>query len=657
MLNRLKTLSVRFKIIAIAVVGVLGLLLYLAFNFSVTKENNQRLLSVRDTYYPILQKVDANLGRLEKVKETLSNAVVMEDEFLIEDADEIAVLITAAFSEIRDLGEEQRAIELEQLFASYYESAKQFCVGMLEETLGGAELTASMNVVNGEASLFTAQLQEFRDSSYQAFNSAIDSSNEAAQDALEMGVWIGLAVMFGLALMTWLVSNNICRNIDNAIATTRRISEGDLDTVIDVCVGDETVQLLAEIEQMREKLRIADTQEKQLHAQEKQEHEREKQRHADAAALADREKNLQVEVNRVIEAILVGDFTQSINVTGMEGFLADLGEGINQLVHVTRRGLDDVVRVMRALATGDLTQRVDADYQGTFLTLKDSANTTVSKLTQIVGSIRETALQVNNGAREIAGGNTNLSQRTEEQAASLEETSAAMDQMLKTIQATASNATQADTLAQGARTSAATGGNLARDAVEAMTAIRKSSATVADIVGVIDEIAFQTNLLALNAAVEAARAGDQGRGFAVVAQEVRNLAGRSAIAAKEIKKLITDSVEKVKDGSLLANNSAEALDQIVTEIQKVTDIVAEISTASDDQAANLGEVNKAIKQIEVKTQENAALVEETAAASASLSDQAGNLEDLLQFFNGQTLGEPSGELPEMSDLRLAHSAS
>ena len=318
--------------------------------------------------------------------------------------------------------------------------------------------------------------------------------------------------------------------------------------------------------------------------------------------------------------------------------------------------LNDVVRVMRALATGDLTQCIDADYQGTFLTLKDSANTTVSKLTQIVGSIRETALQVNNGAREIAGGNTNLSQRTEEQAASLEETSAAMDQMLKTIQATASNATQADTLAQGARTSAATGGNVARDAVEAMTAISESSRTVADIVGVIDEIAFQTNLLALNAAVEAARAGDQGRGFAVVAQEVRNLAGRSAVAAKEIKELIADSVEKVKDGSLLANKSAESLDQIVTEIQKVTNIVAEISTASDDQAASLGEVNNAIKQIEEKTQENAALVEETAAASASLSDQAGNLEDMLQFFNGETLGEPSRESPETPDIRLAHGA-
>ncbi len=631
MLNQLKTLSVRYKIMSIAVVGVFGLFIYVVFNYFVATNNEQRLLSVRDIHFPVLEKVDASIVHLERIKETFSSAVVMEDEFLIEDADEIASLIVATFSEISDLGEGKRASELDELFASYYQSSKNLTIGMLENSLDEEQLTASMQGVNDALSRFSSRLHEFRDLSYEAFNSAIDESNEATQNAVVIGVVIGIAVIFGLSWMTWLVSRYISNNISNAVATTRRIAEGDFDTAVDIGEGDETVQLLTEIDQLRNQLRVAEIQEKKLRADaEREETKLEEER----KSAANREEALQVEVSRVIGGILLGDFTQTIDVSSMEGFMAELGQGINQIVTVTGRGLDDIVQVMEALANGDLSRRIDADYQGTFLTLKDSANTTVQKLTEIVGSIRETALRVNAGVSEIVLGNSNLSDRTEEQAGGLEETSSAMHEMMTTIEQNAANAQRADTLAQSARATAESGGDIARDAARAMSAISESSKTVADIVGVINQIAFQTNLLALNAAVEAARAGEQGRGFAVVASEVRSLAGRSATAAKEIKNLISNSSEKVEEGSALSNKSAEALDEIVVAVKEVTDVVAGIALANAEQSSGLEEVNQAITQIGEKTQQNAALVEETTAASQALSDQVSNLEELLLFFDG-----------------------
>ncbi len=260
-------------------------------------------------------------------------------------------------------------------------------------------------------------------------------------------------------------------------------------------------------------------------------------------------------------------------------------------------------------------------------------NQLADNITTTVSMVKSAAAEIHRGAEEISAGNSNLSLRTEEQAASLEETASSMEQMTTTVKQNADNAGQANQLAVAARDQAEQGGMVVGRAVQAMSGINDSARKIADIIGVIDEIAFQTNLLALNAAVEAARAGEQGRGFAVVASEVRNLAGRSATAAKEIKDLIQDSVKKVSDGSLLVTQSGQTLEQIVTSVKKVSDIVAEIAAASREQSLGIEQVGRAVMQMDELTQQNAALVEQATAASQGMTTEAGGLNAMMARYD------------------------
>ena len=309
-----------------------------------------------------------------------------------------------------------------------------------------------------------------------------------------------------------------------------------------------------------------------------------------------------------------------------------LAQGINHFVEVVAQTFSDIGQVMGALSQGDLSHNITKDYEGLFGRVKEDVNTTIERLQDIVGQIRESTDMIASASTEIVNGNNNLSQRTEQQASSLEETASSMEQLTSTVKNNADNAQQANQMAGDTRKLAEKGGAVVQDAITAMQAINESSTKIAEIIGVIDEIAFQTNLLALNASVEAARAGEQGRGFAVVATEVRNLAQRSATAAKEIKELISDSVGKVQNGSNLVSESGVTLEEIVGAVKKVGSIIAEIATASAQQSAGIDQVNRAVMQMDEMTQQNAALAEQTSSTSVSMRQQADEMAKQINFF-------------------------
>ncbi|VAW66389.1 Methyl-accepting chemotaxis protein I (serine chemoreceptor protein), partial [hydrothermal vent metagenome] len=352
------------------------------------------------------------------------------------------------------------------------------------------------------------------------------------------------------------------------------------------------------------------------------------------------QKDAERQIQALIDNAVVGQLDTRINAEEYEGFMKGLGEGINNLMNAVVEPVKEAQRVIKSLSVGDLTEQMEGEYSGEFADLRDSINETNEVLSRTVDQIISGAENILTSSDEIARGNADLSQRTEEQASSLEETASSMEEMTSTVKQNADNAREANQLAVAAREQAEKGGDVVQKAVKAMGEINTSSKKIADIIGVIDEIAFQTNLLALNAAVEAARAGEQGKGFAVVAAEVRNLAQRSAGAAKEIKGLINDSVERVDEGSRLVDASGKTLEEIVNGVKKVSDIIAEIAAAAQEQSAGIEEVNKAITQMDEMTQQNAALVEEATAASESMNEEAREMNDLMDFFD---LGEEEPE--------------
>ncbi|MDM0031961.1 methyl-accepting chemotaxis protein [Variovorax sp. J22P271] len=315
--------------------------------------------------------------------------------------------------------------------------------------------------------------------------------------------------------------------------------------------------------------------------------------------------------------------------------------------------IDEALLIADTVASGDLSQEFETDRGGDFGRLLRGMGEMEDTLTDLVGRIKTATDSIVTASGQIAVGNQDLSSRTEEQASSLEETAASMEELTSTVKQNADNARQANQLAASASEVAVKGGEVVSQVVDTMASINASSKKIVDIIGVIDGIAFQTNILALNAAVEAARAGEQGRGFAVVASEVRSLAQRSAAAAKEIKGLIDDSVGKVGAGSALVAEAGQTMEEIVGSVKRVTDIMGEITAASQEQTSGIEQINQAITQMDQVTQQNAALVEEAAAAAASLQEQAGNLSQIVGTFKLDDGGPAAAAAPDRMPVAAA----
>jgi methyl-accepting chemotaxis protein len=327
-------------------------------------------------------------------------------------------------------------------------------------------------------------------------------------------------------------------------------------------------------------------------------------------------------------------FRSVLQLNGLAVVLA-LGAGLALGLAIARsitRPIQQAVQVATTVASGDLTSRIEVQGQDETAQLLRALREMNDSLARVVGQVRNSSDSIATGSAQIASGNQDLSQRTEQQASNLQQTAASMEQMSSTVKNNAETTRQASSMAHQAAEAAVQGGGKVATVVATMQDIATSSKKIADIIGVIDGIAFQTNILALNAAVEAARAGEQGRGFAVVASEVRSLAGRSADAAKEIKSLIGASVEKVESGMRQVDDAGTSMDEIVAQVQRVTQLIAEISSATAEQSTGIGQVGEAVAQLDQVTQQNAALVEESAAAAESLRHQAVTLAEVVSVF-------------------------
>ncbi|MCU1069079.1 methyl-accepting chemotaxis protein [Stenotrophomonas maltophilia] len=506
--------------------------------------------------------------------------------------------------------------------------------------------------------------------------------------------WTGtLSIAFGVlslilgALAAWAITRSLTRPLEGAVKLADGIANGRLDNSIDASGNDEVTQLLRSMQRMQAQLQSVMAAQGELARQHdagslsyrmdesafpgdygRMVHETnalvgshvqvqnrliEVMKHyargdlsvdmdplpgekaAITQAMDETKASLSAingEIRRLATAAAAGDFSLRGDEDRFAYDFRDMVAGLNRLMQTTDENLVQVSTLLQAISRGDLTVRMQGDFHGVFARMRDDCNATVDQLKQIVGRIQSSASSINLAAGEIALGNTDLSRRTEQQAANLEETAASMEELTSTVKQNAEHARQANQLAIGAHGVASQGGEVVGQVVTTMSAIEASSKKIAEIISVIDGIAFQTNILALNAAVEAARAGEQGRGFAVVASEVRTLAQRSAGAAKEIKGLIEDSVGKVADGSALVRQAGTTMGEIVASVQRVTDIMADISAASQEQSSGIEQVNQAVVQMDETTQQNAALVEEASAAARSMEEQANLLAEAVSVF-------------------------
>jgi methyl-accepting chemotaxis protein len=578
---------------------------------------NQNLLIMNRAEY----RMAAAPGEMEEAEKFLTDSAATFDKRILEMTKGLAGEQRTMADEVRVLFDNYR-----QGTANTIAAARKAKDQKLDETREEImkEVHASRertNALNAKVRALSETLDKESDT--------IQAEAEKQADTLTnlMIAFTFAGIVLGLGLGMLIARLGLVRPVTAVVDNLRQLADGNLDVEV---YGTDRRDEVGEIGRtaLVFKQNALDKRRMEAEARAAEEAARkaeEEQRTREAAIVA--------EVAEVAKAASGGDLDRRIDLAGKDGFLLNLCEGVNNLVHLTGVALKDVASVLGAVAQGDLTKRITGEYGGLFGQLKGDVNGTADKLTEVVTNINAAAGQIGSAASEVAAGSQDLSERSEQQASALEETAASMEELSATVRQNATNAQQANQLAAGAREIAASGGQVVADAVAAMGRIESSSQKIGDIVGMIDEIAFQTNLLALNAAVEAARAGDAGKGFAVVAQEVRNLAQRSAQASKEIKGLIAESTVQVTTGADLVKGAGKTLDEILGSVKRVADIVAEIAAASQEQASGIDQVNSAVTQMDEMTQQNAALVEESTAAAHALEEQSHELNRLMGFFN------------------------
>ncbi|PPU51687.1 methyl-accepting chemotaxis protein [Xanthomonas arboricola] len=696
-MRRILSLPLFWKILMPAAVAILCLSSYVAFSTLVFHRNNDRLEAVRDVHFPMLDAMTRNVAALDKLINGLNGAAAAGDADMLAATKPVADEIHASYVKLQksDPANAKELAGLGKQFDQYYGLAHGVAAAFVEQREpDAAQMSAMAPALETYRTTLTA-MQKRADARFRGtVQEAVDSSVAASIGGLVLGlVGAVLCIAFG-----WIVARAITQPLNRAVGIAHAVSSGKLDNSISIDRNDEVGQLLQAMDSMQRQLRrviqaqtdMGDKHEAGMvsHRIAEQEFPGEFGSMVRASnalvsshiavtmqivALTERyaagdlsqqleplpgEKavisqsindvrasllSINGEIKRLASAAAAGDFSARGDETAFEHDFRQIVVDLNHLMSSSDKSLGAVSQVLQAIASGDLTTRMHGDFAGVFARMRDDANTTVDRLTDIVGRIQHSSSEIDTAAGEIAAGNQDLSRRTEQQAASLEETAASMEELTSTVRQNAEHALQANELARNAASVASKGGEVVSQVVGTMSGIETSSKKIAEIISVIDGIAFQTNILALNAAVEAARAGEQGRGFAVVASEVRTLAQRSSAAAKEIKELIDASVGKVAEGSVLVHKAGTTMTEIVASVNRVTDIMGQITAASSEQSAGIEQVNQTVIQMDETTQQNAALVEEAMAAARAMEKQSSTLTQLVSLFQLQPASAPQLE--------------